>query len=144
MPANGERPPGASEDTEVYYLTANQVLGLYADILGCTNQQAADQLRSSEGLESALARPQFYAYYEDADIAMQAAVLTHGIAETQPFIDGNKRTALASMLTFFAVNGFDVTAAEEDCAQWILDLSAGCSAAELAERLRAVLVPLNE
>jgi prophage maintenance system killer protein len=29
-------------------------------------------------------------------------VLAHGIAETQPFVDGNKRTALVAMLTFLS------------------------------------------
>lgn len=75
--------------SETRYLTAEQVFTLYAAVFQCTEQQAEDQLRSRAGLESALARPQFYAHYEAADLAMQAAVLAHGIAETQPFIEGN-------------------------------------------------------
>lgn len=39
---------------------------------------------------------------------MQAAVLAHGIAEGQSFLDGNKRLALVAMLTFLEVNGFSV------------------------------------
>jgi hypothetical protein len=42
------------------------------------------------------------AHYEQADLALQAAVLAHGIAETQPFIDAN--TPLVAMLTFLEVN----------------------------------------
>jgi hypothetical protein len=30
------------------------------------------------------------------------------LAENQPFIDGNKRTAAAAMATFLALNGFDL------------------------------------
>jgi hypothetical protein len=56
-------------------------------------------LRNKAGLESALARPETYARYQEADIALQATVLAHGIAEGQQYIDGNKRTALIAMLT---------------------------------------------
>jgi death-on-curing protein len=55
-------------------------------------------------LAGAIARPGTYAHYENADLALQA-VLAHGIAEGQHFIDGNKRTALVAMLTFLEING---------------------------------------
>ena len=38
---------------------------------------ASDQLRDPAGLESALARPAMYAHYQEADLAMQAAILAH-------------------------------------------------------------------
>ncbi len=38
-------------------------------------------------------------HYEHADLALQAAVLAHGIAEAQPFLDGNKRRALVALVT---------------------------------------------
>lgn len=79
------------------YLTLGDVLELYGLIIGATLAEAADQLCNCDGLESALARPAAYAHYEDADLALQAAVLAHGIAEGQQFIDGNKRTALVAM-----------------------------------------------
>lgn len=37
------------------YLQAEDVVGFYREIFQCTYQEAADQLRSSEALESALA-----------------------------------------------------------------------------------------
>ena len=39
-----------------------------------------------------MARPATYAHYEKADLALQAAVLAHGLAEGQLFIEGNKRS----------------------------------------------------
>jgi len=72
---------------------------------------------------------------------MQAAVLTSGIAETQPFVEGNKRTALASMLTFVAINGFELTATQEQLADWIIRLSADLDASGLAVLIRNALVP---
>lgn len=86
-------------------------------------------------------RPRNYAHYHAADVALQASVLAHGIAETQPFVDGNKRTALASMLTFVAVNGFDCHASQENLAHWIIRLSDNLDAKGLAELLRPELSP---
>jgi hypothetical protein len=69
-------------------------LELYAAIIGGTTGQAADQLRDQPGLESPLGRSRDYAHYQEADLALQAAALAHGIAESQAFIDGNERLAL--------------------------------------------------
>lgn len=85
-------------------------------------------------------RPRTHAHYQSADIASQAAALAHGIAETQPFIEGNKRTALAALVTFLAVNGYELLASQEERADWILRLSAGMSIDALAGAIRRALV----
>jgi death-on-curing protein len=54
-------------------------------------------------------RAQAAAYYGGADFAMQASVLAIGISQNQPFLDGNKRTALVSLLQFARINGFAYT-----------------------------------
>lgn len=136
QPSNGH----TSDEPETIYLEIEDVLGFYADLFDCSLAQAGDQLRSSDGLESALARPQFYAHYEDADLAMQAAVLAHGIAETQPFVEGNKRTALATLRAFLLLNGYTVTASQHERMEWMLSLAEGATAEALAERICACLV----
>jgi death-on-curing protein len=123
----------------ILYLDADDVLALYADIFNCTVDEAGDQLRSRSGLEGAVARPRTHAAYADADVALQAAVLAHGIAESQVFIDGNKRTALIALLTFLDINGWVLDTDDVALASWILDLSKGLSAEDLARRLRGVL-----
>ena len=88
------------EPTEFFYLSLEDALEIYAAIIDANADQAADHLRSRDALEGALRRPASHAHYEQADLALQATVLAHGIAETQPFANGNKRTALVAMLTF--------------------------------------------
>ena len=127
---------------EPIYLQLEDALELYAAILHATPAQAADHLRNRPGLEGALARPAMYAHYQQADLALQAAVLAHGIAESQFFVDGNKRIALVAMLTFLEINGYRIKASDPELADWILDLASGTSPEDLAERLRATLVPL--
>jgi death-on-curing protein len=72
---------------------------------------------------------------------MQGAVLAHGIAEGQFFIDGNKGLAVVAMLTFLELNGYRVNASDPDLAGWILDLATGTPPAELATRIRPTLTP---
>lgn len=134
-PANGMADE-QSDEIELVYLTLGDVLDLYGLIVGGTAAQAADQLRNRDGLAGAIARPGTYAHYENADLALQAAVLAHSIAEGQHFIDGNKRTALVAMLTFLEINGFRVEASERELADWILSLSKGATPEDLAEILR--------
>ena len=82
-----------ADDENFIYLSLGDALEIYAAIFKLNAKQAADHLRSHDALEGALGRPASYAHYQHADLPLQAAVLAHGIAETQPFVDGNKRTA---------------------------------------------------
>ena len=70
---------------------------------------------------------------------MQAAVLASGIAETQPFVDGNTRAALAAMLTFIAINGFELNASQDQLADWLIRLSGNLDAEGLASLIRNAL-----
>lgn len=129
------------------YLTVADVLEFFADAFGCTPDQARDQLRQGGigGLEGALARPQNYAIYAGADLVDQAAVLAHGIAEGQYFIDGNKRMALVALTAFLDRHGYDLLVSEPELARWIERLSEpDATPEELAERLRAHLVEVPE
>jgi death-on-curing protein len=134
-----EHEPG---EGELVHLTLADVLGLHGLIIGATAQEAADQLRNQPGLESALARPAAYAHYENADLALQAAALAHGIAEGQQFIDGNKRTALVAMLTFLEINGIAVKASDRELADWILSFSAGAAPEHVAQLIRSAAHPI--
>ena len=124
-------------DEDILYLTAEEIIAVHAEALGSDEAAAARQLRSRDGLAGAVARPQHHAHYAGADLGLQAAVLAHGIAEGQVFLDGNKRTALLAMLTFLRVNGVVVTATDDELADWILDLSRGDSVEMLAARIRS-------
>lgn len=128
------------DDLELIYLTLEDALELYAAIVDGTIEQAAAVLRSRSALEGALARPATYVHYQGADLALQAAVLAHGIAEGQAFLDGNKRLALVAMLTFLEVNSYRIEATDPELADWIIDLSTDFTPEQLAEAIRPRLV----
>lgn len=136
----GAERPGEGESV---HLALQDVLELHALILGTTADVAVDRLRDRAGLEGALARPETYARYQDADLALQAAVLAHGIAEGQPFIDANKRTALIAMLTFLEINGRQVRATDPEMAEWIISFSSAATAEQVAELVRSAVLAIE-
>jgi death-on-curing protein len=131
----GEQPG----EIEPVYLTLEDILELHGLIIGVSPTEAVDQLRNRDGLESALARPATYGHYERADLSLQAAVLAHGVAEGQQFIDGNKRTALVAMLTFLEVNGLRVDASDSELADWILSFSSGATPEDVPNLIRSTV-----
>jgi death on curing protein len=130
---------GQPGEIEPVYLTLGDVLELHALIIGATAAEAADRLRNETGLESALARPETYAHYQAADLALQAAVLAHGVAEGQQFIDGNKRTALIAMLTFLEINGWHIEASDPELADWILSFGTGATPEDVAKLITSAM-----
>jgi death-on-curing protein len=126
---------------DLLYLGIDDVLRLHARVFAIEPATARGRLRDVRALESALARPLNHATYEGADIAMQAAILAQGIAQSQSFVDGNKRTALLAMTTFLALNGWNVNVPDPRLAQRILDFATGASPDALADELRRGLSP---
>lgn len=60
-------------------------------------------IRDEGALAAALMRPQL-GYYES--LIEEAAALLESLANNYPFVDGNKRTALAVTDTFLRLNGY--------------------------------------
>lgn len=85
----------------------------------------ADGVRDIGLLESALARPINKLAYGETDLAVLAAAYGFGIAKNHPFVDGNKRTALASMIVFLGLNRLELDAPQEATTAIILSLAAG-------------------
>jgi death on curing protein len=128
---------------DVLYLDVEDVLGFYAAIFGITERQAADHLRDRNLLESALQWPKQYAHYQDADLPTQAAAIAHGIAENQPFVDGNKRTAYVAVSAFLEFNLCGLACSQEELAQWLIDLATGATMEDLAEHIRRRIIYPN-
>ena len=89
------------------YLTIIEVLAIHHDQI--KRYGGADGVRDFGLLEAALYRPQT-GYYEDS--IEEAAALWESLAMNHPFVDGNKRVAVAAMITFLAINGYAI---KPDC-----------------------------
>ena len=81
--------------------------------------------RSPELFESAVYAPQasFGGEYLHADVFEQAAALLRSLAENQPLVDGNKRTAWLAAVTFIEINGWSVEASVDDALDLMVRLA---------------------
>jgi death-on-curing protein len=123
------------------YLTPDEVVQINSQFLG------ARTLRDEPALLAALARPMTAAYYRQADLAAQAAVLLEGIAQANAFVDANKRTATAAALVFLRLNGYSVQSVgdplQDELGQQVVALVTHQRAVEqVANWLRAHMAPL--
>ena len=106
----------------VKYLTAPEVIALHHTVLTRMGWHPAP-LRSEDLLESAIQRAQAAAFYAGAEIVEQACLMAVGISQNQPFLDGNKRTALFSLIVFLRINGRTFTGEPLDIAAQLLAVS---------------------
>lgn len=79
------------------------VLGIHEDSVEAFGGSAG--VRDLGALESAVMRPQT-GYYED--LIAEAAALWESLSQNHPFVDGNKRTAIASVAAFLGINGYQL------------------------------------
>jgi death-on-curing protein len=122
---------------EPRWLDIDIVLDFHAEQLALFG--GADGVRDMGLLESALARPINKFAYGETDFAALAAAYGFGIAKNHPFVDGNKRTALASMIVFLGLNRIDLDATQDEATAIILGLAAG----EVAEEVLARWIAAN-
>jgi death on curing protein len=108
---------------EPEWLDIDIVLDLHAEQLALFG--GADGVRDRNLIESALGRPQHKFAYEEVDLAALAAAYAFGIAKNHPFVDGNKRTAFASMIVFLGLNGIDFDVPPQDATVMIISLASG-------------------
>ncbi|MEP7126363.1 MAG: type II toxin-antitoxin system death-on-curing family toxin [Byssovorax sp.] len=111
-------------DQEPQLLTVDEVLELHADQLRLFG--GTEGLRDRNALESAVATPwvTFGGEFLHATVFDMAAAYAFHIAENQPFLDGNKRTALNAALVFLEINGVHV----EDPTMQLYDAMLGLAA----------------
>jgi len=122
------------------WLTLEVVIAIHDDQLA--SYGGAGGIRDRGVLESALARPRNRLVHDKVDIAALAAAYGFGIARNHPFIDGNKRTAFASVETFLQLNGRRLRAPDEACILQMLLLAAGeIDEVAYANWIRAHLTP---
>lgn len=104
------------------YLTVKDILLLHD--LSIDKFGGSHGLRDLGLLESVVARPQSLFDGEDLypDIFLKAGALVHSLLLNHQFVDGNKRTAMFSLMTFMELNGYKFVAKQEEvvnAALWI-------------------------
>lgn len=94
-------------------------------------------------IESALARPQQAAHYENADLIRQAATLCFGLIKNHPWEGGNKRTATFLTNLFLKRNGWQISAPVSDVVTMVLAVEADIwKVYEIEDWLRERVTPV--
>jgi death-on-curing protein len=93
---------------EPVFLSMEDILSLHADQL--ERYGGMPGVRAPGGLEAALEMPRasYGGEYLHTDLFSMAAAYAFHIAESQAFVDGNKRTGLNAALVFLLMNGWYV------------------------------------
>lgn len=107
------------------YLSVDQILGLLHDLVEKFGGLSAVRDRGS--LESAASRPAMTFGGEDLypDVANKAAALMHSLVLNHPFVDGNKRIAVAAAELFVEINGCLLAASDAELEALTLDAAQG-------------------
>lgn len=111
------------------YLSPHQVLFLHARLIEETG--GSHGVRDMGLLLSALGRPQ--ATFEGQDlyptIYQKVAAMSDAMINNHPFVDGNKRTGIGAAVLFLSLNGYVLSASNQE----LLDLTM-----EIAQKKTAI------
>ena len=110
---------------EPVFLTLDEVLAIHADQI--RRYGGSHGVRDLGLLSSALAMPQasFGGVYLHTSLAEMAAAYLFHIAQNHPFVDGNKRAALAAALAFIWLNDRRLEAGEDELTELVMGIAAG-------------------
>jgi death-on-curing protein len=94
--------------TDPAFLSLAEVIQIHADQINRYGGQGG--VRNFGLLESALAQPEasFAGEWLHQGLDGMAAAYAYHLCQNHPFVDGNKRTALACALVFLELNGLGV------------------------------------
>lgn len=107
------------------FLSRGEILRLHGMLLELYG--GAPGVREESLLDSALGQPEasFDGAYLHVDVVEMAAAYAFHLAQNHPFVDGNKRTALATMLVFLEINGHSLRVPQEDLYVMMISLASG-------------------
>lgn len=110
---------------DLQFLSVDDVLRIHSRAIA--RDGGSDGVRDIGLLVSAVMTPQqtFGGAYLHEDIAAMAAAYLFHLALNHPFVDGNKRVALASALAFLIVNGVTRLPEQMDAADKTIAVAAG-------------------
>lgn len=113
----------ASTGDEPKWLTYDQVVAIHSRQLRRFGGAAG--LRDDGLLRSAIERPINKWHYEQSELPELAAAYAFGLAKNHAFVDGNKRMAFMSMMTFLRKKGVRFAPDQAHATKIIMSLAAG-------------------
>lgn len=129
-----------SSASDCIHLSVENVREIHGEVLEAFGGAAG--VRDAALLESAVAAPRasFGGESVFGDLIEVAAAYLFYLCRNHPFVDGNKRTAMAAAIVFLRLNGFAPARDSEKWESLVLDVAASkLDREQTARRLRALL-----
>lgn len=107
------------------FLTLDEVLAIHSDQI--SRYGGANGIRDITLLQSAIGTPAVTFHgrlLHESLTEMAAAYLSH-ITRNHPFVDGNRRTGLATALVFLWMNGHKIRASEDELVNLVIGVAEG-------------------
>ena len=123
------------------YLSIEEVLFIHEDQIA--NYGGSADIRDRKLLESAITQPAatFDSNELHPGVFDKAAAYLFHICGNHPFVDGNKRTSLATALVFLELNGVIIEDPDQELYQIVMQVATGSSSKEIiASALRRLTV----
>lgn len=107
------------------YLTVKDIVKINTKLITTVSSGELVGIKDAAALDMAVNQPQQEVFDEALypTIHDKAAILAINLAKRHPFQNGNKRTALVAMLTFFMMNGYTTKFTQEEAVQFILNIT---------------------
>lgn len=111
---------------DLKHLTGKEIAAIHDSIL--KNYSGLKGKRPDLSVDALVGRIQSNLTYQSFNAVEEiAALYAEVVAKGHVFNDGNKRTALLSMITFLDINGYQLVLNQDDLADQIVDLADGKS-----------------
>ena len=115
------------------YLTIDEIFAIHDRAI--REYGGAPELLNLGRLEASLAAPRQTMFGEELypDVFSKAAILFYLLIKNHPFLDGNKRTAFLALMRFLNLNGYTLSAANDELYQFTIDVASSVSTKEEVE-----------
>jgi death-on-curing protein len=107
------------------FLTLAEIIDIHTNQIALYGGQQG--IRDMGLLQSAVAQPEasYAGEWLHEDIHTMAAAYAFHICQNHPFFDGNKRTALASVLVFLEMNGISIDDPKKKLLEAMMNMARG-------------------
>ncbi len=115
------------------YLTIDEIFAIHDRAI--REYGGAPELLNLGRLEATLAAPRQTMFGEELypDVLSKATILFYLLIKNHPFLDGNKRTAFLALMRFLNINGYTLSATNDELYQFTIDVASSVSTKEEVE-----------
>jgi len=117
----------------VRYLTVDEIFAIHDRVI--REYGGSPELVNLGHLEATLAAPRQTMFSEELypDVFSKAAILFYLLIKNHPFLDGNKRTAFLALMRFLNINGYTLSATNDELYQFTIDVASSILTKEEVE-----------